>query len=98
MHSQQLFSIATAAKLAGFPGGQRKFFDWLRTNNYLLRNNEPAQYQIDRGWFILTESKIYDQIPPRVVPTPKITIRGLAGLQRVIEQQFPICPPCEEGK
>lgn len=95
MTNKQLFSIATVAKLTRFPYGEKKFFEWLRDHNYLLKNNEPAQFQIDRGWFVLTESKIYDQVPPRLVPTPKITIKGLAGLQRVIEKEFPICP-CEE--
>lgn len=90
MHNQQLFRVSTAAKLAGFPGGEKKFFEWLRTNHYLLTNNEPAQRQIDRGWFVLIETRIGDLI----VPTPKITIKGLAGLQKVIQEQFPVCPPC----
>ena len=94
MIKQQLFSIGTVAKMTDFPGGQKRMFIWLRDNGYLQRNNEPYQRFIDNGWMVLLESKIYHEDPPRIVPVPKVTIKGLAGLKRVIDEQFPVCAPC----
>lgn len=95
MKKQQLFSIAEVAKMTDFPRGEILFFEWLRANGFLLRNkNEPAQRYIDNGWMVLAESTIYSQDPPLIVPTPRITILGLAGLQKIIREQFPECPPC----
>ena len=97
-HQQQLFSIAEVAKMTDFEGGEILFFKWLRTNGYLLKNNQPSQYQINLGWMVLAESTIHSQVPPLIVLTPRITIQGLAGLKRAIDEQFPTCPPCEDGK
>ena len=93
---QQLFSIAEVSKMTDFPSGEILFFKWLRANGFLLQNNQPSQSQINRGWMVLTESKIYNQDTPLILPTPRITIRGLAGLQKIIQEQIPECPPCED--
>lgn len=92
------FSVAEVAKMSNFPGGQHKFFAWLRKHGYLLENNQPSQVQIKREWFVL-ESKVQHGIMVRrTIPVARVTIKGLAGLERVIKKAFPICPPCEKVK
>lgn len=97
-NSELTFSIAEVAKMTNFPGGEHQFFIWLRKYGYLLENNQPSQVQINRGWFVLV-SKVLNGIEVRrTIPVPRVTIKGLAGLERVIKKAFPICPPCDKAK
>ena len=92
------FSIAEVAKLTNYPGGEHQFFIWLRKYGYLLENNQPSQVQINRGWFVLV-SKVLNGIEVRrTTPVARVTLKGLAGLERVIRKAFPICPPCDKVK
>lgn len=94
----ETFSIAEVAKMTNFPGGEHQFFTWLRKYGYLLENNHPSQAQINRGWFVLV-SKVHNGVEiRRTIPVARVTLKGLAGLERVIKKAFPICPPCEKAK
>ncbi|WP_026764449.1 phage antirepressor KilAC domain-containing protein [Sediminibacterium salmoneum] len=90
------FSIAEVAKMTRFPEGEHKLFEWLRKYGYLLKNNEPSQYQISRGWFVYTFKDIHLGNQQRGVPVSRVTIKGLAGLERVFERYFPVCKPCNQ--
>lgn len=90
------FSIAEVAKMTRFPEGELKLFEWLRKYGYLLKNNEPSQSQISRGWFVYTFKDIQLGNQQRGVPVSRVTIKGLAGLERVFEKYFPVCKPCNQ--
>ena len=97
-NSELTFSIAEVAKMTNFPGGEHKFFAWLRKYGYLLENNQPSQVQINRGWFVLV-SKVLNGIElRRTTPVARVSLKGLAGLERVIKKAFPICPPCDNAR
>lgn len=92
------FSIAEVAKMTRFPDGEIKLFEWLRKNKYLLKNNQPSDFQIARGWFVYTHKDIQKGTRRVGVPVARVTIKGLAGLERVINKCFPICKPCNEKR
>lgn len=90
------FSIGEVAKMTNYPGGEHQFFGWLRKYGYLLENNQPSQVQINRGWFVLV-SKVQDGAElRRTIPVARVTLKGIAGLERVIKKAFPLCPPCDK--
>ena len=90
------FSIAEVAKMTSFPGGEHQFFAWLRKYGYLLENNHPSQIQINRGWFVLVSKVQNGSETRRTIPVARVTLKVLAGLERVIKKAFPMCPPCEK--
>ncbi len=90
------FSIAEVAKMTNFPGGEHQFFGWLRKYGYLLENNQPSQVQINRGWFVLVSKVQESNVIRRTVPVARVTLKGIAGLERVMKKVFPVCPPCEK--
>ena len=89
------FSVREIAKFTQFPGGEKKFFEWLRENKYLQINNQPYQKYIDKNWMKYVDKKIERTNTPLVVGVTKITIEGLAGLKKAVRAKFPLCPPCE---
>jgi phage antirepressor YoqD-like protein len=94
-HSVTTFSVSQTAKLTRFPGGEIKFFEWLRDNGYLISDNTPTQKYIDDEWFVTTKTTLYRLNPPLVVIVPRVTIKGLAALERRVRKQFPFCKPCK---
>ena len=95
---EQTLSIAEVTKLVDFPGGEYKFFGWLRENGYLLQDNTPAQLYRDREWLKLIDSNKSIVNSKTVIPVTRVTLKGLAGIDRVVKQHFPICKPCNDGK
>jgi phage antirepressor YoqD-like protein len=94
----QTFSIRETGKLIKFPGGEHQFFEWLRSNKYLLSDNTPAQAYINGGYFLLEAAKKKIGTTRVVIPVTRVTIKGLYALQRKIRKDFPICKPCSESK
>ena len=92
-----LFSIQETAKLTKFPGGEIKFFRWLREKGYLLKDNQPNQRYRDCGWFELEKATIHHTKPKLVVPVTFVTIKGLAALEKVVLNDFPPCLPCNNN-
>jgi phage antirepressor YoqD-like protein len=90
----QTFSIEEAAKLTSFPGGEHKFYKWLRSKKFILENNFPSQRMIDLGYFKvfndLTELVDYSYIRYG----PRVKIKGLAYFSKLIAREFLQCPPC----
>ena len=91
----QTFSIGQAAKLIDFPGGRKKFYNWLRSKNFILNDNFPSQEVVDRGWFKIANVLSNDTYPLDFKAIPRITLQGLAGLEKIRFKEFPICQPCQ---
>lgn len=91
---EETLSIAEVAKLVDFPGGEYKFFDWLRENGYLLENNTPAELYRKRGWLKLKDSNKKLGKIQTVILVTRVTIKGLAGIDRAVKKAFPVCKPC----
>lgn len=92
----ETFSIAQTAKMIGFPGGEREFFEWLRGKKYLISDNTPSDAYRKSEWFIVAKSTLHRLNPPKIVPVTRTTIKGLSSLERVVKKEFPICKPCNE--
>ncbi|KMT62527.1 phage antirepressor KilAC domain-containing protein [Paenilisteria newyorkensis] len=55
--------LAKILKQNGVDIGQQRLFEWMRTNNYLIKRqgtdwNMPTQYSMERGWFEIIETSI----------------------------------------
>lgn len=77
--------IGEMAKLikqaTGYPMGQNRFFDWLRSNGYLHKGgsakNAPTQRCIDAGWMEVKEgTRIGSSGECHITRTTKITGKG----------------------
>lgn len=93
---EETFSIGQAAKLVRFPGGRQKFYSWLRHKNYILKDNFPSQAMVERGWFKLPKPIVDEENIIQVKAVPRITKRGIVGLDQIVTKEFPICKPCKE--
>lgn len=64
----------------GFPIGQKKLFQWLRDNGYLIKvkpdKNDPTQKSMDLGIMEVKESIVYINGDTVIRRTPKITAKG----------------------
>ena len=89
------FSVATACKLVKFPGGEKKFFEWLRKNKYLLSDNVPYQKYIDRDW--LTSDLTTINGIRSSIPVTRFTIAGIVAFEKIVLQAFPPCNPCDKN-
>ena len=79
-------SVGTLSKMLaqrGYKIGQKRMFDWLRSNNYLSnqpRNyNVPLQWAIDQGLFEVNLKKLINYTtknPKRMAHVPMITPKG----------------------
>lgn len=78
--SKDSISVGDMAKLLkqnGVEIGQNRFFDWLRTNGYLMMGNKPTQKAMELKIFEIKERNI--TLPSgtdKIVMTPKVTAKG----------------------
>lgn len=61
--------------------GQKRLFEWLRKNNYLIKNgssrNMPQQRYLEQGLFEIKESSVQNPDGSvRITRTPKVTCKG----------------------
>lgn len=57
--------------------GQNRLFKWLRENGFLMRDNMPTQYAMERGLFVVTERTINNPDGSvRITRTTKVTGKG----------------------
>lgn len=73
--------LAKLLKQNGINIGQKRLFEWLRNNGYLIKSgsdkNMPTQYSMERGWFEIKETVIsHSDGHTSISKTPKITGRG----------------------
>ena len=65
----------------GFEIGQKRLFEWLRENGYLIKSgqskNMPTQRSVENGWIEVKESTVQNPDGSvRITKTPKITGKG----------------------
>lgn len=95
---QRLFSIRETGKICRFNGGVKKFFQFLRDEDFLMqKGNEPYQKWIDMGLLVYVAVKIPKKNPPIVVMTPKTTIKGLGYLEKFVWDKLYKCKPCADA-
>lgn len=73
--------LAKLLKQNGINIGQKRLFEWLRNNGYLIKTgsdkNMPTQYSMERGWFEIKETVIsHSDGHTSISKTPKVTGRG----------------------
>ncbi|WAO20809.1 phage antirepressor KilAC domain-containing protein [Paenilisteria newyorkensis] len=74
--------LAKILKQNGIDIGQQRLFEWMRTNNYLIKRqgtdwNMPTQYSMERGWFEIIETSITRSDGSITIgKTPKVTGKG----------------------
>lgn len=95
---EQTLSIAEVCKLVDFPGGEYKFFIWLKENGFLLKDNTPAQKYRTNGWLKWVNSNKKRGKVQTLIPVYRVTLKGLAGLDKAVKKHFPLCKPCNEKK
>jgi phage antirepressor YoqD-like protein len=90
------FSICQTAKLTGFPGGEKKFFEWLRIKRILMQDNFPFQSFMDQAWFEIALKTLYKTKSQMKVPVTRVTIKGVYCLSKLVKKEFSPCKPCDE--
>lgn len=61
----------------GYPIGQNRLFKWMRDNKYLIRDNTPTQYSMERKWFMVKERTINNPDGSiRITKTTMVTGKG----------------------
>lgn len=73
--------LAKLLKQNGVDMGQKRLFEWMRQNGYLMKvgasSNMPTQYCMQRGWFEIKETVVtHSDGHISVNKTPKVTGRG----------------------
>ena len=69
--------LAKLIKQNGVEIGQNRLFKWLRENGFLMRDNMPTQYAMERGLFVVTERTINSPDGSvRITRTTKVTGKG----------------------
>ena len=91
------FSVRETSKLIKYPGGEIKFYIWLRENGFLCHDNEPYQIYLDKEWFevVLTQKHKVNPHFPKMVT--RVTFKGVLALEKLVKKHFPICKPCEDA-
>lgn len=83
-NSQDLILVRDFAKLISndkFTIGEKRLFNWLRANGYLMKNNRPYQKYIDMGIFKVIEGTRTGTGGTSIYQTTKITGKGQVYLQ-----------------
>lgn len=71
--------LAKLIKQNGVEIGQNRLFKWMRENGFLMRDNMPTQYAMERGLFVVTERTINNPDGSvRITRTTKVTGKGQA--------------------
>ena len=68
--------------------GRTRAFKWLRDNGYLMKNNEPYQVYVDKGWFEVKVKNAQMGDVTRIVSTTFITPEGQIRLTPKIVKDF----------
>ncbi|MBD8026458.1 phage antirepressor KilAC domain-containing protein [Ureibacillus sp. Re31] len=77
----------------GVPIGEKRLFEWLRSNGYLIKKpgsdyNTPTQRSMELGLFEIKESTINRSNGIQIKKTPKVTGRGqLYFINKFLSQQ-----------
>lgn len=77
--SSDVILIRELAKLAADEDikiGEKRLYQWLRNNRFLMKNNEPYQQYIDKGLFKVVESTYTTPYGDKIARTTKVTGKG----------------------
>lgn len=84
MTSKQGMLIRDAAKLLhpSVKGGmgEKRLFQWMRDNGWLMTGNRPYQTRVDAGHMTMTERPVPTSSGTIIKVTPRVTQKGLALL------------------
>lgn len=78
----------------GYQIGQKRLFDWLRANGYLIKSgssyNMPTQRYVEQGLFEIKESNLVNPDGSvRITRTPKVTGKGqVYFVNKFLSKQF----------
>lgn len=72
---------------SGFDTGEKRLFEWFRTNGYLNRNNEPYQQYISMGLFEVVTRAFSSTYDTKTVKTNKVTGKGQVYFAKKIKMQ-----------
>ena len=70
----------------GISMGERRLYQWLRDNHYLMRNNQPYQRYVDQGWFVVRESSLTTIKGDMIRKTTLITGKGQMALLKLLKE------------
>ena len=90
-NSDNVILVREFAKLIStdnFKIGEKKLYQWLREQGYLMSNNQPYQKYVDMGIFKVVESSKTDARGVALYKTTKITGKGQVYLQKKIYDFF----------
>jgi len=93
---EPLFSMKKVIPMIRYPYGRTTFFKWLRDKKILQVDNTPYRQYIDRG-YLKYRTRIINKVTGKSVIQPLATIKGLGFLQKLVDKEFPLCPPCNES-
>jgi anti-repressor protein len=94
-NNSQQFTMKEARPMIGFPGGTIRLFKWLREKKILQKDNTPYQRYIDSGLLDYRCIQISDTKNSNSIQ-PVVTLKGIVYLQKIVNKDFPKCPPCDE--
>ena len=80
--------FAKAISDEDFSIGQNKLFEWMRSNGYLNKKNEPYQQYVERGYFEVIERSIGSGFETFVSLTTKITGAGQVYFAKKIKASY----------
>lgn len=89
--SSDSIDVGTFAKLIkdeGIKLGRNKLFDWLRTNDYLMKNNQPYQKYVDNNYFEIIEQPYKTPYGDKINIKTLITGIGQIKLMEKIRTEF----------
>ena len=90
-NSEDLILVREFAKLIStdkFKIGEKRLYQWLREQGYLMKNNQPYQKYVDMGIFEVVENPKTNIRGVALYKTTKITGKGQVYLQQKIYDFF----------
>lgn len=83
IESDSSFDMKTVAKLLDcYNLGRNRLFQFLRTLKILMKNNEPYQSYIERGWFKVKEKLVNGEF----IKVTYTTNKGIEGIKKLLEK------------
>ncbi|WP_339198654.1 phage antirepressor KilAC domain-containing protein [Paenibacillus sp. FSL P4-0176] len=69
--------------------GEKKLYKFLRDWNYILRHkNEPTQYAMNQGLFVVDERVVRTEHGNKITTTPKVTPKGQIRIVKKIKKEL----------
>lgn len=83
IESDSLFDMKTVAKLLDcYNLGRNRLFQFLRSLKILMKNNEPYQSYVERGWFKVKEKLVNGEF----IKITYTTNKGIEGIKNLLDK------------